>query len=76
MTFVTINMPKKTSIQILDESTEISLKGYWRQIVEECKIKSLTEKLLNPDEKLIAMEEGKTCVSPPPDTLPYPSKLI
>jgi len=76
MTFIVIDMPKKTSIQILDESTEISLKGYWKQIVEECKIKSLTEKLLNTDEKLIAMEEGKTCVSPHPDTLPYPSNLI
>ena len=76
MTFVVIDMPKKTAIQILDESTEISLKGYWKQIVEECKMKSLTEKLLNPDEKLVAMEEGKTCVSPPPESLPYPSKFV
>ena len=76
MSFVVINMSKKTDIQLLDESTELTLKSYWQQIVEECRVKSLTEKLLNPDEKLIAMEEGKTCVSPPPETLPYPSKLI
>ena len=41
MTFIVIDMPKKTAIQILDEYTEISLKGYWKQLVKDVKIKNI-----------------------------------